>query len=111
MGVSELVKMLTNQDTLKKLESIIMTNNEHVIDLNNNDSKMTILTSTFKSLVIKENENIRSRRKQKLHQQIKQEEEKYFNDSENVLVLSTKIINETSHSTVTTSTIVTSSIN
>ena len=72
---------------------------------------MTILTSTFKSFVIKQNENIRSRRKQKLHQQIKQEEEKYFNDSENVLVLSTKIINETSHSTVTTSTIVTSSIN
>ena len=98
--------MLTNQDTLKTIESIIMTKNEQnqnelLIGLTNSDNK---ITSTLKSLVIRENDNIKSRRKQKLHQKIKEEEEKYFNDSETtVSSLSTKVIKQSIDENIITS--------
>jgi hypothetical protein len=104
--------MLTNQDTLKTIESIIMTKNEQnqnelLIGLTNSDNK---ITSTLKSLVIRENDNIKSRRKQKLHQKIKEEEEKYFNDSETTLSsLSTKVIKQSTDENIITSLTTTSS--
>jgi hypothetical protein len=113
LGVNELIKMLTNQETLKKIESIIITNNEQNelnIDVKNSDNNK--MTSTLKSLILRENDNIRSRRKQRLHEKIKEEEEKYFNNLKVVGIQSTKTIyqNTISSSAISTTTTTTSAI-
>jgi hypothetical protein len=74
LEMDEIVKMLTNQDLLKNLQKI-----QQVAPADSDQSTSSQKPITLsKILPLKDNLNPRSKRKQKLHQQFKIEEEQHF---------------------------------